>query len=39
LHDAASAWSAAQSKAQSLLGEAGANALMGIAGDLPNRIG
>ena len=38
LHDAASAWSAAQSKAQSLLGEAGANALIDIAGELPDRI-
>ncbi len=38
LHDGASAWSAAQSKAQSLLGEAGANALIDIAGELPERI-
>jgi DNA-binding MarR family transcriptional regulator len=38
LHDAASAWSAAQSKAQTLLGEAGVNALMGIAGELPHRM-
>jgi DNA-binding MarR family transcriptional regulator len=35
LHRAASAWSVAQEKAKAVLGEAGATALMGIAGDLP----
>jgi DNA-binding MarR family transcriptional regulator len=38
LHSAASAWSAAQAKARALLGEAGANALMGIACELPRRM-
>jgi DNA-binding MarR family transcriptional regulator len=38
LHSAASAWSSAQKKARTLLGEVGANALMGIAGELPRRI-
>jgi DNA-binding MarR family transcriptional regulator len=37
LHSAASAWSAAQTKAKALLGEVGANALMGIAGELWRR--
>ncbi len=38
LHRAASAWSVAQTKAKALLGEVGANALMGIAGELPRRM-
>jgi DNA-binding MarR family transcriptional regulator len=38
LHRAAPAWSAAQTKAKALLGEVGANALMGIAGELPRRM-
>jgi DNA-binding MarR family transcriptional regulator len=38
LHSAASAWSAAQTKAKALLGEVGANALMDIAGELPRRM-
>lgn len=37
LSSAASAWSTAQTKARALLGEAGADALMGIAGELPRR--
>ncbi|CAB3798496.1 hypothetical protein LMG28614_04774 [Paraburkholderia ultramafica] len=37
LRSAASAWSSAQTKARTLLGEVGANALMGIAGELPRR--
>ena len=37
LHGAAPGWSAAQAKAKAMLGESGANALMGIAGDLPRR--
>ena len=38
LHRAASSWSVAQKKAKALLGEVGANALMGIAGELPRRM-
>ncbi|MGF7132723.1 DNA-binding MarR family transcriptional regulator [Paraburkholderia sp. EB58] len=38
LHRAAFAWSVAQTKAKALLGEVGANALMGIAGELPRRM-
>jgi DNA-binding MarR family transcriptional regulator len=38
LHRAASAWSVAQTKARALLGEPGAQALMGIAGELPRRM-
>ncbi len=38
LRSAAPAWSAAQTKAKALLGEAGANAIMGIAGELPRRM-
>jgi len=38
LRSAAPAWSAAQAKAKALLGEAGANAIMGIAGELPRRM-
>jgi DNA-binding MarR family transcriptional regulator len=38
LRSAASAWSSAQTKARTLLGEVGANALMGIAGELPHRM-
>ena len=38
LHRAASAWSVAQTKAKAVLGEVGANALMGIAGELPRRM-
>lgn len=37
LHAAAAAWSAAQAKAKALVGEAGAQSIMGIAGDLPRR--
>ncbi|MEM5329155.1 MarR family transcriptional regulator [Paraburkholderia sp. JHI2823] len=37
LNSAAPAWSSAQTNARALLGEAGANALMGIAGELPRR--
>ena len=38
LRNAATAWSTAQAKARSLVGEIGANALMGIAGELPQRM-
>jgi DNA-binding MarR family transcriptional regulator len=38
LRNAASAWSTAQSGARSLVGEVGADALMGIAGELPRRM-
>ena len=38
LGNAASAWSAAQTQATALLGEAGAKALMNIAGELPLRM-
>jgi DNA-binding MarR family transcriptional regulator len=38
LQDAASAWSAAQTRAKVLLGNVGASALMDIAGDLPRRM-
>ncbi|TDN69509.1 MarR family transcriptional regulator [Paraburkholderia sp. BL10I2N1] len=38
LRSAASAWSAAQTKARALIGEVGANALMGIAGELPRHV-
>jgi DNA-binding MarR family transcriptional regulator len=38
LHCGASAWSAAQTKAKALLGEVGADALMGIAGELPRHM-
>jgi DNA-binding MarR family transcriptional regulator len=38
LHSAAPAWAAAQVKAKALLGEVGAEAIMGIAGELPSRI-
>lgn len=38
LKSAASAWSAAQSHAARLLGEAGAHQLMNIARDLPSRV-
>lgn len=38
LRSAASAWSAAQAKARAVLGEAGANTLMSIAGELPRRM-
>lgn len=38
LRSAAAAWSTAQAKARSLVGEIGANALMGIAGELPQRM-
>ncbi|MCY0855060.1 MarR family winged helix-turn-helix transcriptional regulator [Cupriavidus sp. D39] len=37
LRSAASAWSAAQTKGTTLLGAVGANALMGVAGELPRR--
>jgi len=38
LHRAASAWSAAQTKAHALLGEAGASVLMDVARELPHRM-
>jgi DNA-binding MarR family transcriptional regulator len=38
LHDAAAAWSVAQTKAKALLGNVGATALMDIASDLPRRM-
>jgi DNA-binding MarR family transcriptional regulator len=38
LNSAATAWSAAQTQATALLGEAGARALMNIAGELPLRM-
>ncbi|QIE26336.1 hypothetical protein SBC1_43880 (plasmid) [Caballeronia sp. SBC1] len=38
LGNAASAWSTAQARARLLVGEGGANALMGIAGKLPQRM-
>ena len=38
LRSAASGWSVAQTKAEALLGQAGANALMDIAGALPHRM-
>lgn len=37
LNNAASAWSAAQTQSKAILGDAGANALMNIAGELPRR--
>jgi DNA-binding MarR family transcriptional regulator len=38
LHNAAPAWSAAQAKARTLMSEAGADAIMGIAGELRRRM-
>ncbi|PRY04096.1 MarR family winged helix-turn-helix transcriptional regulator [Paraburkholderia sp. BL25I1N1] len=38
LRNAASAWSSAQARARSLVGEVGADALMGIASELPRRM-
>jgi DNA-binding MarR family transcriptional regulator len=38
LNSASAAWSAAQTQASALLGEAGAGALMNIAGELPLRV-
>jgi DNA-binding MarR family transcriptional regulator len=38
LNDAAAAWSAAQTQATALLGQAGTQALMEIVGDLPLRM-
>jgi DNA-binding MarR family transcriptional regulator len=38
LRSAASAWSTAQARARSLVGEVGADALTGIAGGLPRRM-
>jgi DNA-binding MarR family transcriptional regulator len=37
LHDAAPAWSAAQTRAKALMGEAGTAAIMDIASELPRR--